>query len=195
MLIGVSLGPGDPELLTLKAIKIIKDADEVIVPGEMAAKIVRIYREPRIVEFPMKDGKKVAKELAKEISQREKDLIAFCCLGDVSLYSTFSLLTEEVLKINPKIEIKVIPGVSSVSAALAATKIFIKKSLLITTNFEEEVVAVMKAKKSAEVAEKLRTIGYSKILLVERLFMNGERICSEIPEEADYFSIILGVKE
>ncbi|MEM1752645.1 MAG: SAM-dependent methyltransferase, partial [Archaeoglobaceae archaeon] len=49
MLYGVSLGPGDPELLTLKAIRVLKEANEVIVPGENAEKLVRRFREPRIV--------------------------------------------------------------------------------------------------------------------------------------------------
>lgn len=195
MLIGVSLGPGDPELLTLKAVRIIKEADEVIVPGEMAAKLVRFYREPRIVEFPMGKGKEVAKRLAEEIVQRKKEKIAFCCLGDVSLYSTFSQLFDEVLKLDPNFEVVLIPGVSSVFAALSETKIFVRKSLLITTNFEEEVVAIMKAKKSLKIVEKLKKMGYNKIVLVERLFMENEKIHYEIPKEADYFSILLGVKE
>ncbi|MEM1577122.1 MAG: SAM-dependent methyltransferase [Archaeoglobaceae archaeon] len=195
MLYGVSLGPGDPELLTLKAIRVLKEANEVIVPGENAEKLVRKFREPRIVEFPMGKGQEVARKLAKELVERiKKETIAFCCIGDAVLYSTFSELAEEVLKLDPSAEIEIVPGVSVVFSALAMTRTFVKKSLLITTNFEEEVIAVMKAKRSGEIAEKLRAMGFTELKFVEKLFMEGQRISKEIPNEADYFSLILGVK-
>lgn len=195
MLYGVSLGPGDVELLTFKAAKIIKEADEVIVPGEVAANIVKRFREPKIVEFPMGKGREVAKKLAGEIVERcVRERIAFCCLGDVTLYSTFSQLAEEVLKLNPNVEIEVVPGVSSVSAALAKMKLFVTKSILITTDFEPEVVAVMKAKRSKEISERLKKEGYSEIRIAQRLYMDGEKISEEIPDSADYLSIIVGVK-
>ncbi|MEM2191320.1 MAG: SAM-dependent methyltransferase [Archaeoglobaceae archaeon] len=195
MLYGVSLGPGDPELLTLKAIRVLKEANEVIVPGENAEKLVRRFREPRIVEFPMGKGQEVARKLAKELVERiKKETIAFCCIGDAVLYSTFSELAEEVLKLDPSAEIEIVPGVSVVFSALAMTRTFVKKSLLITTNFEEEVIAVMKAKRSGEIAEKLRAMGFTELKFVEKLFMEGQRISKEIPNEADYFSLILGVK-
>ncbi|MEM1670723.1 MAG: SAM-dependent methyltransferase [Archaeoglobaceae archaeon] len=195
MLYGVSLGPGDPELLTLKAIRVLKEANEVIVPGENAEKLVRQFREPRIVEFPMGKGQEVARKLAEELVERiKKEKIAFCCIGDAVLYSTFSELAEEVLKLDPSAEIEIVPGVSVVFSALAMTRTFVKKSLLITTNFEEEVIAVMKAKRSGEIAEKLRAMGFTELKFVERLYMEGQRISKEIPNEADYFSLILGVK-
>ncbi|MEM0332653.1 MAG: precorrin-2 C(20)-methyltransferase [Archaeoglobaceae archaeon] len=195
MLYGVSLGPGDVELLTFKAVRIIREADEVIVPGEVAAGIVRGFREPKIVEFPMGKGREVAKKLASEIVERcARERIAFCCLGDATLYSTFSQLAEEVLKLNPKVEIEIVPGVSSVFAALAKMKVFVTKSILITTDFEPEVVAVMKAKRSREISERLKKEGYGDIRIVQRLYMDGEKISEEIPDFADYLSIIVGVK-
>ncbi|MDK2795944.1 MAG: precorrin-2/cobalt-factor-2 C20-methyltransferase [Archaeoglobaceae archaeon] len=195
MLTGVSLGPGDPELITLKALRVIREADEVIVPGENAGKIVRAYREPKVVEFPMGRGHEVAKRLAEEIADRcRREKIAFCCLGDAALYSTFSILAEEVLKIAPDVEVEIIPGVSVVFSALALTKTFVKKSLLITVDFEPEVVAVLKAKNSKEIAGKLREMGYEDLKFIERLHMDGQRVSDEIPNEASYFSLILGVK-
>ena len=53
MLIGVGLGPGDPELLTLKAVDILKKSDKVYVPGQLAKDLVAPYADAEILEFPM----------------------------------------------------------------------------------------------------------------------------------------------
>ena len=69
MLYGVGIGLHKSHL-TLRAIEIINEADEVIVPGKMAYNIVADVRKPRIVEFPMGYGNKVAKKLGKELANR-----------------------------------------------------------------------------------------------------------------------------
>ncbi len=196
MLYGVSLGLC-ADHLTLRALEVIEGADEVIVPGEMAAKIVGAFREPRIVEFPMGRGREVAAKLAAELADRCVDEdIAFCCIGDATLYSTFSHLAEEVLRLNPGVEVEIVPGVSSVSTALAKLRIFIRSGLLVTTDPKEtpDVVAVLKAKRAAELAETLKSSGF-KVLIAERLFMEGEKLGGEIPELADYFSVLVGVRD
>ena len=50
MLIGVGLGPGDPELLTLKAVNVLKNSDKVYVPGRMAQELVAPYADSDILE-------------------------------------------------------------------------------------------------------------------------------------------------
>ncbi len=52
-MIGISLGPGDPELLTFKAAAALKRCTKVFVPGEMAAELARPFSNPEILEFPM----------------------------------------------------------------------------------------------------------------------------------------------
>lgn len=192
MLYAVGLGPGDKGLLTMKAVEVIKRADEVIVPGKMAYELVEDIREPRIVEFPMGNADKVVRSLAEEIAFKSSD-VAFCCLGDPMFYSTFHHLYKELLRINPGIEVEIIPGITSISCALAKARVFVEKSLLVTTpDFAEtEVVVVMKSKKPKEIAEKLREMGFADFWFVERMFMQGERITSDLPETADYFSIVV----
>lgn len=192
MLYAIGLGPGDKNLLTIKAVEVIKKAEEVIVPGKMAYELVKDIREPRIVEFPMGSADRVVKSLAEEIAFKSCD-VAFCCLGDPMLYSTFRNLYNELVKINPKIEVEIVPGITSVSCALAKAKIFVEKALLVTTpEFSEaDVFVVMKSKKPREIAEKLKSKGFADFWLVERMFMEGERITKNLPENADYFSLVV----
>ncbi len=192
MLYGVGLGPGDRKLMTIRAVEVIKAVDEVIVPGKMAYDLVKDVREPRIVEFPMGSSEKVAKDLAAEIAERD-DEVAFCCLGDPMFYSTFHHVVEELLRLRPDYRIEIVPGVSSISAALAKAKVFVSNSVLITTQNLEglDTVVVLKAKKPAELERKLREQGFTSFVLLENMFMEGEKICTEMPERASYFSVLI----
>ena len=62
MLIGIGLGPGNPDLLTLAAIKALKESRKVFVPGKLAEKLVSPYAKAQILDFPMIQDKK---ELSK----------------------------------------------------------------------------------------------------------------------------------
>ncbi|MDW7989815.1 MAG: SAM-dependent methyltransferase [Archaeoglobaceae archaeon] len=192
MLYAIGLGPGDKKLLTLKAIEIIMNVGEVIVPGKMAYDVIKDIREPKIIEFPMRESEVVVKKLAEDIVLKNHD-IAFCCIGDPMLYSTFHNLYREIKKIDPNFEIEVVPGITSVFCALAKSKIFVEKGLLITTpDFKEpDVIVVMKAKRPREIGEKIMSMGYRDFCFLERISMNGERMSRDLPEKADYFSIVV----
>lgn len=193
MLYGVGIGL-DKSHLTLKAIEVIKKVDEVIVPGNMARNVIADLREPRIVEFPMGKSDDVAKELGRELAVRcVGEDIAFCCLGDPIFYSTFHHVVDEALKVNPKIEIEIIPGITSISASLAKAKVFVNGSMLLTTQdfTKTDIAVVLKAKKPKEIAEKLETMGFKEFILVENMFMDGERILKVMPEKASYFSVLI----
>ena len=56
MLIGISLGPGDPELMTLKAVAALKRCKKVFVPGEKAAELIRPYFGVRDHSVPYDQG-------------------------------------------------------------------------------------------------------------------------------------------
>ncbi len=53
MLVGIGLGPGSPDLLTLAAIKALRESEKVFVPGKMASELVEPYAKAQILEFPM----------------------------------------------------------------------------------------------------------------------------------------------
>jgi len=195
LLYGVSIGPGDPELLTLKAKKVIEEVDEVIAPGKLAAKVVEGIRDVRIVEFPMGESEKVIEVLSNELATRcAKEDIAFVALGDVMFYSTFMHIAK---KIAGKVKIECIPGVPSFSCVFDATLTFCNKPFEVITPREIEscsrdIVVVIKATKPKEIEKKAEKMGYKVKAVARRMFMNGEEIYLEkIPYFEDYFTTII----
>ncbi len=199
MLFGVGLGPGDPKLITLKAVEVLKAVDEVIVPGKLAESLVKHIVKPRVVEFPMGRSKEITTKLAEELADRcVKEDIAFACLGDPMFYSTFQHLVEEILKINPNVEIEIIPGLPSFTTVFSKIKRFIDVSMLVTTLKDDDIgcIVVLKATKPKEICELLKKMGMREFYLAERIFMEGERIekIEEPPERTDYFTIVVGMR-
>jgi len=151
--IGIGVGPGDPELITIKAVKALKVADVICVPKShakkpsMALSMVRQILAERekpveILElvFPMtKDdlnNRKLWVENAAIVAAKAKiGNVAFITLGDPMLYSTFLYLYECIKETYPEIDLEIIPGVTSVTAAAASAKLPLAE--------KEEVVTIM----------------------------------------------------
>lgn len=141
ILYGVGVGPGAPDLLTLRAIDVLKKAQVIAMPrssdfgASMAWKIIKPVigeiegQERLFFTFPMnKDPERLQPawdKAFKAIGERlEKGLsVAFATEGDPSLYSTFIYLQREAPKRWPGIEIAVVPGVSSIAAVPSVTGI------------------------------------------------------------------------
>ncbi len=137
-LYAVGIGPGDPELLTLKAVRLIREHDLILVPkgrqdGEsLALSIVRQAvdlggKEVREIHFPMIKGTKgsqrevlmpEAKKLLGELDSGRSAV--FITLGCSVLYSTFFHLMDAVSSLDEDVSVVLVPGVSSVMAAGAA---------------------------------------------------------------------------
>jgi precorrin-2/cobalt-factor-2 C20-methyltransferase len=129
---GVGLGPGDPELLTLKAVRIIKDADCIFVPKagskeeSMALEIVKdITTGKRIIEnvFPMTKDSSLLKEAWSKVTEeikRELELgnnVAFLTIGDPLTYSTYVYLLKYIKEALPDDRMHTVPGITSYNAA------------------------------------------------------------------------------
>ncbi|KAG0511204.1 MAG: Cobalt-precorrin-2 C20-methyltransferase [Nitrosopumilales archaeon] len=130
-LICVGCGPGDPELLTVKAVKSIKNADVIMCPTSKEGKpsmalsvvssILAEANKQEIVNlvFPMTKDKEIlentwkknARILADSVISGKK--VVYLTVGDPYLYSTWIYLHREITKEHPEIKITVIPGIVS----------------------------------------------------------------------------------
>jgi precorrin-2/cobalt-factor-2 C20-methyltransferase len=136
--IGIGVGPGDPELITVKAAKALASVDVVCVPkarnDKMSTALTMIQsilderkKPPEILDlvFPMtKEGpalKRAWKENAKKVAERAKkgESVAFITLGDPMFYSTFIYLCQNINGEFPEINLEIIPGVTSLTACAA----------------------------------------------------------------------------
>ncbi len=160
-LYAIGVGPGDPELITLKAKRILETVKCVFSATSnpkkesLALKIVspHLNHNSKILPlvFPMtRDEKslKCAWQAAgkKVLSVLEAgDDAAFVTLGDPCTYSTFTYLHRTVTKMAPEIKIEIVPGITSFQAAAARLKIPL-------TEAEESLVVVSGAKGGLEIS-------------------------------------------
>ena len=126
-LYGIGLGPGDPELLTLKAYRILRSVPIVVYPMSpdgrcISRSIVAEYLQPHQIEMPMvlpfKPGESsqpgyqlMAEKMAVHLAQVQD--VAVLCEGDPFFFGTFMYLYN---RLNDRFPTEIIPGVSSVMA-------------------------------------------------------------------------------
>ncbi len=132
---GVSVGPGDPDLITLKAVKTIRRADVIFTASSSknSHSLAVNIASPHIPEgtpvfrlsFPMCSDKTVMEKAWAENAGiivdtlREGKDAAFLTLGDCMTYSTYGYLGRYVKKLAPEANIVSVPGVTSYQAAAA----------------------------------------------------------------------------
>ena len=222
-LFGVGVGPGDPELLTLKALRRIKEADVIAVPGEeprdsVAYKIVKgaweqLEEKPLMaVPMPMtKDPEKLkashdtGAELIREKLDEGKNVI-FLTLGDPTVYSTYLYIHKRIASMGYETEIvSGIPSFCAVAARLNTGLVEKAEPLhVIPASYQIEdamklygTKVLMKAgKKMNKVKEQLLSM-QAEGMMIENCGMPDEKIyknVEEIPETAGYYSLII-IKE
>ena len=130
-LIGIGVGPGDPDLLTVKAINAIQNADIIMCPASkedrpsiafsVVSSLIDKSKNQEIVKliFPMTKDKDVLKETWKRNAKimAEKVLlgknVVYLTVGDPYLYSTWIYMHKDLKENFPDMEISVIPGIVS----------------------------------------------------------------------------------
>lgn len=155
----VGVGPGDPELLTRKAERILRQAPVVCAPAASAGDsshalsiveslLDRSRQEIIIRVFPMRkdqDGldafwEEAAETVVSHVSAGRD--VAFITIGDPFLYSTFLYLYRILRERYPQIPVEVVPGVSSVTAAAVAAGIPLaaasERIAILPATFEDE---------------------------------------------------------
>jgi precorrin-2/cobalt-factor-2 C20-methyltransferase len=135
-LYGISIGPGDPELITLKGLRLLRTADAIAFPAGvndkpgLAQSIISPWslssQKQLPLDFPyVQDSATLiqawqiaAHTVWSYLAQGQN--VAFACEGDISFYSTFTYLAQTLQQIHPEAVIEIVPGVSSPMAAAAA---------------------------------------------------------------------------
>ncbi len=202
MLSGVGLGPGDPELLTIKAVRMLQEADVVYIPGGLAKRLVEPYCTPIELPFPMSHDEEMIRaqiiENAEKIASDARDKnVVFGIIGDPNIFSTFSRLTVILKERYPDIIIGTVPGISSITALMSETGLPITGGFCVTDGSKIRSQIRMKVRKPRELAENLRKEGYSRFALVERMYMDGMQVLNgdDLPEESSYFSLLYAERD
>ncbi len=199
MLIGVGLGPGSPDLLTLAAVKALKNSRKVFVPGKLAAELAAPYAKTHILDFPMildkEELRKMWENNARIVAaEAEKGTVSFAVLGDPNFFSTFSHLKRTLKEKYPRIEVTTIPGVSAITAQAARTDTSIESSFMVSDGSPVETKILLKTKHPEKTRDELVRDGFDDFIYAERLFMENEKVTRDIPSEGDYFSILVAGK-
>ncbi len=136
---GIALGPGDPELLTLKALRILKEVDVIYYPGSVNKGVQQSFVYPMLqyhqlehkeligffleMSYNRSQAKTVYQATANAIAQHHKSgkKIAIVCEGDLSLYASFSYLLAALQDL--KLPIDLVPGINAFSLGAAQHKV------------------------------------------------------------------------
>lgn len=217
---GIGVGPGDPELLTLKGKRILEEADIIATPktkGDKESTALHIVSEfikgKEVLELvlPMtKDHKKLEdawEDGARRIEEllKEGKNIAFITLGDPSLFSTFMYVFRPIKEAG--FDWEVIPGINAPSATAARLGCGLsdwKESLAImaattdiaaveeTIKNHDNTVLMKGAGKWQEIAEVLEKLNLTdKTMAVERCTMENERVFTDINNMPEDLSYFL----
>jgi precorrin-2/cobalt-factor-2 C20-methyltransferase len=143
MLYGIGVGPGDPELLTIKAARVLSRVRTVFAAAStkndssLSLSIARPHlghgTEIQVLGFPMTRDQALLRRAWEDnarmvLAALERGDAAFLTLGDPMLYSTFGYLLRTLRELAPDCRAEVIPGVTSFQAAAARTQTILAES-------------------------------------------------------------------
>lgn len=220
-LYGIGLGPGDPELMTLKSVRLIASASCVAYPvletgTSFARSIAQDYVGDTVqeiaIEIPMSVARKPAQDAydkgadeIRTVLQTGRDVVVLC-EGDPFFYGSFMYLFS---RLSTEFDVEVVPGVNSVSAcACAVERPLVARSEVLTivpaTLPENDLSQKIATAEAIAVMKVGRHIGKVKTILaaqglmefahyVERATLPNQKVMplADAPDVAPYFSMIL----
>ena len=222
-LYGLGIGPGDPELLTLKAVRLIRENEVIAFPGEVPQETVAykiaVQAVPELAEkeltalpMPMTKDPKVLEEththaadIVENFLKNGKNVV-FLTLGDPTVYSTYLYVHKKILERGLKAEI--VSGITSFCAVAARLNMGLVEKAeplhVIPASYQiEEALrlpgtkVLMKAgKKMGQVKQLVQQLD-EQAVMIENCGMPDEKIyrsAGEIPEQSGYYSLII-IKE
>ena len=220
ILYGVSVGPGDPELLTLKAVHIIEEVDVIALPdtgngpGTAFGIAERYLKGKELIRciVPMTRDRSVLAEVHRRAADQLCELldnglsVAYLCLGDVSIYSSYHYLHE--LVVSRGYRAQVVPGVTSFCAAAARMGIPLCQGsdwLLVAPTEPESLDEALGVPGTKVLMKTGRSVGALRAELAERGALDcanlvsecglpGERVYERIedaPEDVGYLSLAI----
>ena len=215
---GIGVGPGDPELMTLKAVRVIRQCDVIAVPHKDKEKCLALSialgavpeladKEILEVHMPMtkdpvalEEGYRHGTELLTKELDAGKE-VGFLTLGDPTVYSTYCYLHTRIDEMGYNTEIvSAVPSFCAVAAALNRPLCQNKDELHIipgTYGVEEAIsypgVKVLMKNNMPETLRILREKGLSA-QMVERCGLPGQKVyrsMDEITEDTGYYAVML----
>lgn len=220
ILYGIGVGPGDPEQMTLKAIRVIRSADMIAAPGE-AVKETQAYRvavqavpemEEKVLlplKMPMSMDRQLVEEAHRNNSQciinyLEQGLtVGFLTLGDPTIYSTFSYLEKIIRSHGYRTEY--VNGITSFCAAAASFHSPLcewqeQLHIIPASHHDGHQVELpgthvfMKNGKNLQAIREMIQNSGRRVMMIENCTLHSERkydSVEEIPDEAPYLSLII----
>ena len=222
-LYGVGVGPGDPELMTLKAVRVMEECDIIAIPGENPRKSIAymiakeacpciIEKEHLQITTPMTKDKRILEQGYEVAAEKiETELVngknvALLTLGDPTIYSTYIYVHRLVIEHGYEAEIvSGVPSFCAVAARIGDSLVDRDMQLhIIPASYQNEEalefngtkVFMKSASKFQDLREQLLERDCQSVM-IENCGMENEKIYrskEEYPNEASYYTIVV-VKE